>query len=64
MVSFKLLSNIRGWGKEERAGVQRDPILHPTLPSPISPHLPSILFVKIKGIVVVGLCCILRKDDF
>lgn len=37
--------------------------LHPILPSPILPSPSYILFVKIKSIVAVGLCCILKVND-
>lgn len=61
MVSFKLFNNSWVWGRK-RGLVSRDTPHFTSFLTVPSFSLPaSTLFVKIKSIVAVGLCCILRK---
>lgn len=61
MVSFKLFNDFWVWGRK-RAVVSGDtPHFTSYLTIPYFSHPPYILFIKIKSIVAVGLCCILRE---
>lgn len=62
-VFFKLFNNLWVWDKREGWGPESHPTLQPILSSPIFLTLLLSFFVKIKSIVAVGVCCILRKVD-
>lgn len=58
-----LMTSGCGAGREQWC-LETHHTLHPISPSPIFLTFPYILFIKIKSIVAVGLCCILRKDEW
>lgn len=64
MVSFKLFNNSWVWGRKSGLVSRDPPHFTSFLTIPSFSHPASPFFVKIKSIVAVGLCCILRKGGW